>query len=695
MTRIFFFLFGFLLLAVKGWAECVEGTYTQSSPFNPSLSGVCDANLWASACSLVDCPSEFTLGGYTYKNPTSVKKIRGGTYQNTITCPGSATSCQLYSPVGCGYTYNCTLICTYTQKCDAKIDSCIELRTECESAGGTFTGTTVSDNGQSCCRGSCNVCGSNAMKKLFDAKKRVCCENGMAPPDEGQTCHTVSLPTSGCGMVWSTYGDFTSGGWSCADPSSSWEAGARYATCNDDPNGSSSSGVGSSSGGGSSGQYGDCQECPWLDSILDTLTAQKQQVDDIYACLVIPGMCGQQQQDSLEIPEWIREKMDVVIGWDSTTTHNTKSIDSVVKKLSDFMPSILQSDTITREEIKESLRSLDTSVRSINDTTAHYLTHVANVIGASENELSAHLDSIIKHIPDSVLDSILKYQKYSFDSFDSLGNGFAKIDDLTDSAIKYFKEGYRFDSIYNTQYRDSLGVIHTAISDIGSNIGYGLGYGDTASSTLRKDLNGIKDGLDDLNGKFDAAVVDTGSVGFGSSWVSDGERMGDSIGRAVGWIGGLDGVDLDSIFRAGGFDSLAVDSVSASVDDSLSFIADSLNNILVAQNDSIKRGLPDSLSVWADSLVSYSPFASFDSLIFGQLGAKIPNSNQCPEDCQKWTINLPRFGLFAFEVDYGLCLGRAPLGGMNALSFIRLLLRIVVVWSCIWIVFNALTRRKD
>lgn len=272
-----------------------------------------------------------------------------------------------------------------------------------------------------------------------------------------------------------------------------------------------------------------------------------------------------------------------------------------------------------------------------------------------------------------LLDSSLK------NGNERLKNAIASANDtLIDSLRKFLDNSndYTVDTLHN---------IHNSINDLAVNISDRFGYGDTATLNLR----------DELRGYFTGVEVDTGAVGFANTWVSEGEALGDSLGRAVGWIGGLDSVDIDSVFRASGFDSLSVDSVSGAVDDSLSGVADSLNNILVAQNDSIKRGLPDSLDVWADSLASYSPFASFDSLIFGQLGSKIPNSNECPEDCNKWTIDLPRFGLFNFTVDYGLCLGRVPLGGMNVLGFIRLLLRIVTVWSCIWIVFNALTRRKD
>ena len=158
--------------------------------------------------------------------------------------------------------------------------------------------------------------------------------------------------------------------------------------------------------------------------------------------------------------------------------------------------------------------------------------------------------------------------------FGALAMDFKRFDNLTDSAIKYFKQGFHYDSVYSAVYRDSLGEIHEAINSLSTSIGYALGYGDTATSTLRGDIEA-------LSGKFDAASVDTGAVGYGSGFVAEGERFGDSLARAVGWLGGLDGVDHDSIFGAAGFDSIAVDSVGRAVDDSLNLIADSLNNILV------------------------------------------------------------------------------------------------------------------
>lgn len=64
-------------------------------------------------------------------------------------------------------------------------------------------------------------------------------------------------------------------------------------------------------------------------------------------------------------------------------------------------------------------------------------------------------------------------------------------------------------------------------------------------------------------------------------------------------------------------------------------------------------------------------------------------------NCQKWAINLPGFGLVNYTVDFGLCLGRSVLGNLSVLGFIRLLVRLVVVWTCIWFVIWNFTKKKD
>lgn len=715
MTRFFvFFLlfFGFL----DSWASCVASSTT----FNFSTSGsVCEHDggcgsvmcSWAASgrelCSSLSCET-YSNSGYYYTGGRVIRVSAelGEAYDyDCLTGSGGGCAMGSFNLYGyrCNYAYRCgtqceadSVACVYEGKiwipglngqCGhcSDDDLCSDFRSECESMDGVFSGSV--NNG--CCIATCDQCGK--LDDLVEQKRQMCCNQGLAPPDKARQCRVEARGT--CGMNWSTYLS-NDNEFNCQDPSLSAETSSRYASeCNDKSSssggGSSSSGGGSSSSGGSSGSGSDeCKECPYLDSILDTLSAQKAIVGNIYNCLTVPGQCGTSSKDSLSIPSWVAEKFDSTLDNQKTEIRELGKIDTSLLKLLDSVHLSLKNDTLIRQAIAGVGASIDSTIGAASDTSKKILRHIAEIMQTNELELAKHIDSIISKLPDSVLDSIVKYQKMALDDFDSAfygsNSGFKKIDNLIDSAVKYYQEGFRHDSIYYANYGDSLGAIHGAIDGVSDKILYGLGYGDTASTTLR----------DDLRGYFTGVSVDTGSVGFASSWVSDGETLGDSIGRAVGWIGGLDGVNVDSVFVAGSWGESGVDSISDFLNDTLGGIVDSLHLLLQNENDSLKNSLSDSLTVWADSIVKVSPFVVFDSLIYSTIGAKIPNSDQCPEDCQSWTLTLPRFGLINYTVDFGLCLGRVPLGGLNVLGFLRLIIRLVIVWSCISIVMWTFSHRK-
>lgn len=215
-----------------------------------------------------------------------------------------------------------------------------------------------------------------------------------------------------------------------------------------------------------------------------------------------------------------------------------------------------------------------------------------------------------------------------------------------------------------------------------------------SGDTLGDSLGRIHRTLEDLKAMFEAGEID--SAVFGSEYggyIAHGELLKDSILGDLGWAD-IDTITIDSIFSRSSWDTSGIDSVSDFVNDTLADILDSLHLQLKNENDSIIGSLPDSLTVWADSLIKVSPFVSFDSLIYSTIGAKIPNSDQCPEDCQSWSLDLPRFGLINYTVDFGLCLGRVPLGGLNVLGFLRLIIRLVIVWTCISVVMWNFSQRK-
>ena len=681
----------FFVLSVNVWGAC----YSSTKDFGCFVDQLnCTLNVTNSDISAsgnvqgqTSCRASGTNFSYNYNITVSFAGSSGTYYVAGSSCSFVAGSSYNYNRFTLDYCNNrCeadSLKCIQSEgvwnsaNCQCGTNSCQQYEQECQEVGGTFNGTSNGD----CCRASCNVCNSNAMNSMYDAKAKICCENGQAPPNKDQTCMTVQLPTSGCGMVYSSYGDFTSGGWNCQDPSSSFEAGSRYASqC---LNRSSSSNANSSSSGGgssSSGDGGNCPECEILEEILDTLISQKETVEDIYSCLTSPVLCARENNDSISIPEWVREKFDTVIDNQHQNYNRLGRIDTTLNymldSLLDSLHSIIRSDSLTRESMKGITTNIDSALKASNDTTKKILRHIAENISNSSDTLVNHID-----------------------------NGFGLFGEYIDSSLKYYQQALKNDSIYNDLFGDSFGDLngsvvtvtdtlhqmHESILGIANAVSYNMGYGDTATSTLRNDINALGDTFSKyMNG----ASVDTSGVGYGSGFVSEGERLGDSIGRAVGWIGGLDGVNIDSVFAAGTWGESGVDSVNDFVNDTLGRILDSLHLLLKRENDSVKGSLPDSLTVWADSLIKVSPFVSFDSLIYSTIGAKIPNSDQCPEDCQSWSLNLPRFGLINYTVDFGLCLGRVPLGGLNVLSFLRLIIRLVIVWSCISIVMWTFSNRK-
>ena len=412
--------------------------------------------------------------------------------------------------------------------------------------------------------------------------------------------------------------------------------------------------------------------------------------------------------------------MDSSLKLDSGQVRELIRIDSSLKYVIRIDSALLASDSVTRKAIIGGLLGNDSTVDALNDSTRKwlrrisdslgvyndsnrlYLGYIADSIGISVDSLITHIDSIKRSIPKDVFDSILKYQKQLAESEDSIIiDGLPSIDSLIDSSLKYWRMGLGYDSIYNGIFKDSIKTIHDAISDIGGNIGYGLGYGDTASTTLRGDLDGVKSaiasldssvsgGIGDIVGLLAGTSVDTASANYGRGFVASGQRMGDSVKSALGW-GYVDTLNIDSLY-ARALSGYKSDSISQDVLDSLNQLGGRLNDSLVAKTDSIKAALPSVLDSMADSLVLWAPFADFDSIIYSSIGAHIPNRAECPENCQKWTVSIPIIGLHSYTVDFGLCLGRASFAGLSVLGFLKLLIRIIVAYTCIMTIGRVLVR---
>lgn len=686
--------------------------------------------------------------------------------------------------------------CECLEPCDQTL--CDGYQSQCAQMQGTFTGDVRRIDGACCCVSNCNICSKEALKTKMEQKTKQCCGQNMAPPEDTRRCS--QMLERGCGMSVPALVGESGDNWACRDPNLSNEAltsfvencyGSSSSTAGSSSGGVSSDGGGTSDGGGSSGEippYPEgCDECPWLDSILDTLTAQKAIVGAIYDCMYVPNLCNTEQTTSESFQfdtawyNYVRPYLDTSLRLDSQQLEALKRLDTNQLKLLESNIEQLRNDTLIRlavsggfSQTQDAISQARSSIVHLNDTTRKWLDRISSKIGFTTDSLIAHIDSVRKDIPVQVLDSILKYQKQLAEKEDSIVLGdLPAIDSLIDSVVFYWRMSIYNDSVRRLENNDSLYALHDAIDAVALRMSYLLGYGDTASSDLRKDLfsmndtvkahfdsiaarlgistdsliahidglNGSMDSLRvDLNGfsesfrtyrdsviayfgaflsaessynvtfkdsigaihgalgellaKFSPGAIDTNGLGVWASYMRSGENMGDSIVRSYGWQN-LKNFDVDSNYSAAlaGFPN-KTDSVSAVVDDSLSNRAARLNDSLVRKNDSLKRSLPDTLTKYADSLVIWAPFADFDSIIYSTIGTRIPNRDDCPEDCQSWSVSIPVIGLVNYTVDYGLCLGRTSLGNLSVLAFLKLLIRIIVAITCVMIIYRTLVAIK-
>ena len=132
-------------------------------------------------------------------------------------------------------------------------------------------------------------------------------------------------------------------------------------------------------------------------------------------------------------------------------------------------------------------------------------------------------------------------------------------------------------------------------------------------------------------------------------------------------------------------------------------ISDSLNRYITQQGDSIRMGnqafYRDSVDKMfqdvKDTLTKWNPFGMFDSTLMKTLGAKVPNTNTCPEHCTKFAIPVPfSFGPLNLELDWNLCHPWLVLGSKDVMSFLRFIIRVIVAVTCIGMVMQAAANTK-
>ena len=828
-----------LLLSVSGWTICINSNYSKqvSLPtcYPYTSSGWSEAyDACGGAPSI--CPSSIPTGNGSYyvfsgRASCSVNQTNGCSFSQGMCiydktcgtkCEADSIACVTAGSSGSFWdSQNC--------QCRSHCSQCDAFEAACQEVSGRFSGSCLTSGGSTCCQGICDVCSGESMKKLYDMKIKSCCEQSLAPPSFANVCRTQGIG-AGCGVQWSKYEEISSGEWACQSPGLSVDAANRFRElCFGESSSSmaesSSSGGGSSSGEGSSSSgpspYPEgCLECPWLDSILDTLTAQKKKVEDIEMCLKYPALCsadGEQIQIDTSILPYIRPFMDSTLKLDSNQLKALRDldtnllkmlandtslfkIDSAMLKMDSAMLKMdsvkLQSDSATRKTIMGGVSTLDSTIdassdstkkwmkRLVDSSTVHsdsnmkYLKAVADSIGITADSLKAHLDSIMNRIPSDILDSILKYQKENAEKEDSVVIGsLDQLDSILDSTIVYWKKAQSADSARDAERNDSTEAIHKAIEDISGSISEILGYGDTATNDMRGDIKGAGDAvgvlrdsalkywrqsqsadsayrvqfggaMETINGTVSGMVVhqDTTNARLGQI----GDKIGALLDSTSKYLGGGGVVDSSGIRGRWG-DSVAkynvsegdyqrlydstetawgVASMDSTWDSSYAYgrctgndcppcIDDSCtgtfspNRMLQASdsmiaasgvgdalNESVRRQR-DSLPTQWDSiykeLKEISFFKTFDSTFLAGIGAKIPNTNSCPEDCFKQDIN----GRYAFtdyniNLDWKLCHPVAPgyLNSLNAFDIIKLLARILTVVTCLSIITWEVSSRR-
>lgn len=564
---------------------------------------------------------------------------------STASCPG---------PIGSGCaSYRCAVRCTSCLGCDtqAEADSaycalnptaegCVEEDVppscqadyqQCVGLGGVWQ--KVASNSTQCAS-TCNLCGSAGQTRVLNSYNKICCQKDKAPPDSAQRC-TPPVIGSGWGMESSVFqsddGLIDCGSITTADGEIIQENAARYKRfCMDHDEyeeqvDTNDVGGSSSSGGGGNSSSED---------IGHSFGTELEALGGLYGVLdTIRDTLTKRLTPATE------EIRDCLYNFKLCTALEPLQIDWT------GMPqdtSMLQIDTAILKHIKP---MMDSSVK----------------LDSAQLKVLKQLDSLYKRglVNDTDIVQAVNAIKGDINDVESSVKGVRHgIDSLIDSMRKYLDR--------SNQLMDTIaGIAAGGFGALGDSIGY-----------LRGDLEGYMTAgsLEGDTGSnvYDGVGVDTGGYG----WLSDIDRH---LGQSMS----------DSAF-AGVFPIDSSMSSSSSQDTSY-FVPneDSLYAVLRADVDSSRSALADTFESAFDTLSKEFLLINFDSLILEPLGARVPNTNTCPDHCFTFTIDggsaqgqswLGDVG----TLDFGLC---RPLPGLNINVFLllRIIARILVAISCVYI----------
>lgn len=717
-------LIGFvvLCLTVSSWAACSEGSSAGSC-----TSSCRGGGSWSGECCMSSCNEvSITING-TGQNPncyiTEVYNSRCS--YGYPTCAYRYVICdtpQEADSAGCEIEPECAYE-SPRQDAQGNIipgrcvcggegvpENCIEQYNVCMMMGGVWEKIGSDDGG---CSSTCNICNSQQQIANLNRWNRVCCSLGKAPPPQNSVCTPPAVP-SGYGMsmsrLLSKNGEESCGDLVTADGEPIvenaelfkrfCEDGEEYEESSDSNQSSSSSSEGEGESASSSADAGtNCvgEEClpeiyGVLDTIRDTLVQKlAPDVEGIKDCLYSFRLCA--QLDSIKIDwtnmpkdsswlhidttllKYIKPLMDSSVALDSHQLKVLRNLDTNMLKqmrldtaMLNLDSAMLRNDSSTRKAIvsgdsgiMKRVGHVDTSVRRLDSS----LTKSIGTLDTSLTKSLGGIDTTLQGL-DSSLNRGVR------DGVDSLIDSMSKYIGRADSSIR----GIGGDG---TPLGDSLGKLIGILGGDTGSVGSGP-YGDSA--------NALGDSI--------------------RKWIREGDGKWDSAFRATEGEWGVDTIDglYDSSFAYGTCqgddcppctDSDCLGKITPSIlkygDSIAAQLGDSLVKNVKAQEDSLP-------TMWDSAMVKLrevSFFSTFDSTFLANIGAKIPNTNTCPEDCFRQDVN-GRYAYVAYNMtlDWKLCRPIAPgvLNGLNAFDILKLLARVLTVVTCLFILMWEVSSRR-
>lgn len=580
---------------------------------------------------------------------------------------------------------------------------CKEQYSSCMSAGGVWkkVGTSGSN-----CTSVCDLCGSGNASKFMNRLNSYCCtQPGMAPPDSAAQCYTPSVIANDMTVstIVSSRNEVIAGctPMTTSDGQMIDEAAANYKRfCIDkeeyeeqpdtnDTGGSSSSGGEGDSASSSADAGTNCvgDEClpeiyGVMDTIRDTLVKRlTPATEEIRDCLYNARLCL--ALDSIKI-DWSNMPKD------SSWLHIDTTLLKYIKPLMDSSVALDSHQLKVLKNLDTNMlkqMGLDTAMLKLDSAMLRNDSSTRKAIVSGDSGIMkrvGHVDTSVRRLDSSLTKSLggIDTTLHGLDS--SLNRGVRDgVDSLIDSMSRY------------------IGRADSSIRGIG---GDGTPLGDSLGKII-----GILGGTD--TGSVGSGPYGDSARAFGDSirkWIGQGEGQWDSAFRATEGEWGVDTIDglYDSSFAYGTChgddcppctDSDCLGKITPAIlkygDSIAAQLGDSLIKNVKAQEDSLP-------TMWDSAMVKLrevSFFSTFDSTFLANIGAKIPNTNTCPEDCFRQDVN-GRYAYVAYNMtlDWKLCRPIAPgvLNGLNAFDILKLLARVLTVVTCLFILMWEVSSRR-